>query len=168
MGDGWAHEPTVRHDAGRWPANVLLDEAAAGLLDEQTEEEPSRFFYCAKASSGERNAGLDHLPEQVAGAMVGNQTPEPSRTAGDGVTPVQQVTGRNVHPTVKPIDLMRWLIRLVTPPNGTVLDPFLGSGTTGIAAHLEAKDFIGIELSPEYMRIAEARIAHWSAQQVLF
>ncbi len=56
---------------------------------------------------------------------------------------------------------MRWLIRLVTPPGGTVLDPFLGSGTTGIAAHLEHAAFVGIEREPDYMRIAEARLAFW-------
>lgn len=74
---------------------------------------------------------------------------------------------KNVHPlepTVKPIALMRWLVRLVTPPDGTVLDPFAGSGTTGIAAALEGFDFIGIEREAEYVEIAEARIAHWAAQ----
>ena len=71
-------------------------------------------------------------------------------------------TARNNHPTVKPIDLMRWLVRLVTPPGGTVLDPFMGSGTTGIAAHLESFDFIGIEREAEYADIAEARIRWWS------
>lgn len=74
---------------------------------------------------------------------------------------------KNVHPlepTVKPIALMRWLVRLVTPPDGTVLDPFTGSGTTGAAAVLEGFDFIGIEREAEYVEIAEARIAHWAAQ----
>lgn len=65
-----------------------------------------------------------------------------------------------MHPTVKPVALMRWLVRLVTPPGGTVLDPFLGSGTTGIAAKLEGFDFIGIEREAEYMAIAERRIAN--------
>lgn len=65
---------------------------------------------------------------------------------------------KNNHPTVKPTDLMRYLCRLITPPNGTVLDPFMGSGSTGKAAKAEGFDFVGIELSPEYMKIAEARI----------
>jgi site-specific DNA-methyltransferase (adenine-specific) len=69
---------------------------------------------------------------------------------------------RNQHPTVKPVELMRWLVRLVTPPGGTVLDPFLGSGSTGIAAHLEGFDFIGIEMEPKSAATAEARIAFWS------
>ena len=89
----------------------------------------SRFFYTAKASRAERNAGI--------------------------------ADGRNVHPTVKPIDLMRWLVRLVTPAGGVVLDPFLGSGTTGAAAVLEGVEFIGIEREAEYAAIAEARIAFW-------
>lgn len=63
---------------------------------------------------------------------------------------------------MKPISLMRWLVRLVTPPGGRVLDPFVGSGTTGIAAVLEGFDFVGIEREPEYVEIARARIAHWA------
>ncbi len=74
---------------------------------------------------------------------------------------------RNVHSTVKPISLMRWLVRLVTPPDGLVLDPFTGSGTTGCAAVLEGKRFIGCELNAEYAEIARARIAHHAAQGVL-
>ncbi|MBU6287373.1 MAG: hypothetical protein KGS10_04315 [Chloroflexi bacterium] len=69
-----------------------------------------------------------------------------------------------VHPTVKPIGIMRWLVRLVTPTNGTVLDPFCGSGTTGAAAMLEGCDFIGCEREPEYAAIARARIAHWKEE----
>jgi DNA modification methylase len=68
---------------------------------------------------------------------------------------------RNVHPTVKPIELMRWLCRLVTPPGGTVLDPFAGSGSTGCAAVLEGFGFIGVEREAEYVAIARARIAWW-------
>jgi site-specific DNA-methyltransferase (adenine-specific) len=91
----------------------------------------ARFFYCAKASRAEREAKLD----------------------GDGSA------RRNHHPTVKPIALMRYLIRLVTPPGAVVLDPFAGSGTTGIAAALEGCEFVGIEQSADYAAIAEARIA---------
>ena len=93
----------------------------------------SRFFYCAKASRSERNAGLDGV----------------------------NVQARNHHPTVKPIALMRYLCRLVTPPGGIVLDPFTGSGTTGCAATLEGFDFIGIEREAEYAEIARQRIEHW-------
>ena len=68
---------------------------------------------------------------------------------------------RNVHPTVKPLALMRWLVRLVTPPGGTCLDPFAGSGSTGCAAVMEGVNFVGIEREAEYVEIARARIAHW-------
>lgn len=119
----------------------------------------ARFFYCAKAGKKERNAGLDHLPtKQTAPEYRPNdngQNDLSSRRHGAN-TPRQ-----NHHPTVKPIALMRYLVRLVTPPNGTVLDPFTGSGTTGIAATLENNQFIGIEMTPEYAEIAQTRIQHW-------
>ena len=70
----------------------------------------------------------------------------------------------NVHQTVKPVALMRWLTRLVTPPSGIVLDPFMGSGTTGIAAIIEERQFLGIERESEYVRIAHHRIRHWMMQ----
>ena len=126
----------------------------------------SRFFYCAKASRAERNAGLDHLP--IAGRTDDGygsiQTPngEARSTPRENWNPREV---RNPHPTVKPIDLMRWLIRLATPPGGTVLDPFLGSGTTGCAAALEGMAFIGIEREADYIAIAEARIAFWAAYE---
>jgi site-specific DNA-methyltransferase (adenine-specific) len=150
---------------GRWPANVILDEEAAQMLDAQSGHSvssrrigkrigknagtygayigqdnvsmghsdsggASRFFYVAKASKAEREAGINAPPGERG----------------------------NIHATVKPITLMRYLIRLVTPPGGTVLDPFMGSGSTGCAAMLEAMQFIGIELSAEYIEIARRRI----------
>lgn len=125
----------------------------------------SRFFYCAKASRGERNAGLDGLPKlKSADAGYGSiQEPKLDRAAPRENWDPHQTA--NTHPTVKPIDLMRWLVRLVTPPGGTVLDPFTGSGTTGCAAVLEGFEFIGIEREAEYATIAEARIAWWSKQE---
>jgi site-specific DNA-methyltransferase (adenine-specific) len=157
------------HDAGRWPANLLLDEESAALLDVQTGERgggfgarggggetygsnrtfqgdmrevgygdtggASRFFYTAKASRSEREAGLEHL------------LPSGKRRA-------------NHHPTVKPVDLMAWLVRLVTPPGGVVLDPFLGSGSTGMAALDEGMCFVGFDLDPDYVALARNRIAH--------
>jgi site-specific DNA-methyltransferase (adenine-specific) len=71
---------------------------------------------------------------------------------------------RNAHPTVKPLDLMRWLVRLACPPGGVVLDPFTGSGSTGAAAVMERCQFVGVERSPEFMQIARARLDHWAAQ----
>lgn len=117
----------------------------------------SRFFYVAKASSAERNAGLDGFEAVERRTMDGGELVSDGRTQTRGST-----IARNVHPTVKPIELMRWLIRLVTPPGGTVLDPFLGSGTTGCAAVLEGVSFIGIEREAEYVPIAEARIRWWA------
>ena len=173
---------------GRWPANVILDEAAGALLDEMSGEltsgvpgsirigvnssaafgaesrKPgtpltgygdtggaSRFYYCAKADRSERNIGLHGMPERTP------HPDEPNGRAWD--IPGSHSTPRtNHHPTVKPIDLMQWLVRLVTPPGGTVLDPFMGSGTTGIAASREGFHFIGVELNPEYVEIARRRI----------
>jgi len=167
LGAGVQDEPP-----GRWPANLVLDEDAAAMLDEQTADKlhgagqarngsanprpkvydessynvpcstgdmhrfgdsggASRFFYTAKASRSEREAGLGGSGER-----------------------------QNTHPTVKPIALMRWLVRLVTPPGGVVLDPFMGSGSTGVAAILEGARFIGVELVPAYAELAWARIVN--------
>ena len=117
----------------------------------------ARFFYCAKASKQERNKGFDIQ-------LIPNQRP-PGEAFGEthqyGLTEnITQINGNN-HPTVKPVDLMKYLCRLVTPPNGIVLDPFMGSGTTGIAATIQGFQFMGIELSEEYMKIADTRISHW-------
>ena len=150
-----------KENKGRWPANVILDEEAAKMLDEQTGElksgamdsiakggnfnvlgkqykrrvqnnaskgGASRFFYMAKTSRKERHAGLEG-------------------------------TEKNNHPTVKPLELMRYLCKLTaTPTGGTILDPFMGSGTTGKAAKLEGRGFIGIELEKEYFTIAKTKI----------
>ena len=85
----------------------------------------------------------------------------PIKTGGGNLRDTQ---GRNHHPTVKPIALMRWLCRLITPPGGLVLDPFMGSGTTGCAAILEGFNFVGIEREPEYIEIARRRITYWAEQ----
>ena len=122
----------------------------------------ARFFYCAKASKRDRDEGLgatlyqDGFDEVRTGAMVGNLK-DGSRLGGNG-SPIYPPIRANHHPTVKPTELMRYLCRLVTPPNGTVLDPFTGSGSTGKAAILEGFNFIGIELSADYAAIAVARI----------
>lgn len=121
----------------------------------------SRFFpvfrYVAKPARGERDAGLDDLPARSGGeatdradGSAGLSSPRAGAGRGGGA--------RNHHPTVKPVALMEWLVRLVTPPGGTVLDPFLGSGTTGCAAVRLGFDFVGIEREPEYAAIADRRI----------
>lgn len=118
----------------------------------------SRFFYCAKTSRSERNAGLDGFEERMLRWSSGDESPGTFQSDGT------ERSARNHHPTVKPIALMRWLIRLVTPPGGVVLDPFLGSGSTGCAAVLEpcVGRFVGIERDPDYLAIAEARVRFWA------
>lgn len=121
----------------------------------ETDASAGRFFYCAKASRADRNEGLDGLPDRVGG--MNSNTSGQHITRRDGWTPEPV---KNHHPTVKPTDLMRYLCRLVTPPGGLVLDPFMGSGSTGKAAILEGFRFVGCELQPEYIEIARARIQH--------
>ncbi len=115
----------------------------------------ARFFYSAKPSKAERDFGLDTLDEQQWHQFQtgGGASGSPSSISAD-----RNTRRKNVHPTVKPIAVMSYLIRLITPPGGVVLDPFMGSGTTGMAACLEGMPFIGIERDPEYFAIACARI----------
>jgi DNA modification methylase len=188
---------------GRWPANVILDEVSAGLLDEQSgvtsagrfpgnsqkaskfsgrtynngseyagrvDEQAratdsggaSRFFYVAKASKRDRNEGLEELEAVRAGAMAGNLI-DGQRKGGDG-SDINAPVRQNFHPTVKPTQLMRYLIKLVTPAGGVVLDPFTGSGSTGKAALLDGYGFIGAELTEEYLPIIEGRLK-WASEQ---
>ena len=142
-------------DQGRWPANFIHDgsEEVNDLLGE-----PARFFYCAKASKRDRNEGLEGF--EVKGKVFNGQSSSPAGNAEGSVEDKFSTSpSANHHPTVKPTDLMRYLVRLITPPNGTVLDPFMGSGSTGKACAYEGFDFIGIEQSAEYVEIAKARIA---------
>ena len=113
----------------------------------------ARFFYCAKASRTDRDEGCEALEKKPLLWSSGEQSP------GTFQSPNTDRSARNNHPTVKPTALMRYLVRLVTPPGGTALDPFMGSGSTGKACALEGFDFIGIEREQEYATIAEARIA---------
>jgi DNA modification methylase len=108
----------------------------------------SRFFYCPKTSRRERDAGCEKLSARSLDLF-----PNASKRSG---------AARNPHPTVKPLELMRWLARLACPPGGLVLDPFAGSGTTGAAAGLEHRRFLGIERESAYAEIAAARIGHWT------
>jgi DNA modification methylase len=116
------------------------------------------FLYVAKPSRRERNAGLDGMPERAV--LIGAAGHQTNPTTGREVVDVPRA---NFHPTVKPVALIRYLIRLITPPDGTVLDPFLGSGTTAVAAILEGHDWIGCELTADYLPIIEARVA-WAEQ----
>ena len=126
----------------------------------------SRFFYCAKASRSERNAGLEGMPEREwRGQMPKN---DPDFIRSDGAVRTKNLPRQNFHTTVKPLALMRYLVRLTkTPTGGVVLDPFMGSGTTGCACALEGRDFIGIEREADYLEIAERRIAEAQKQPKL-
>ena len=121
----------------------------------------ARFFYCAKSSKRDRDEGLEGF--EAKATAFGNQAQAELKRGNldhdDGKSGMNKVKMRqNSHPTVKPTDLMRYLCRLVTPPGGVVLDPFMGSGSTGKAAMIEGFQFIGCEMSPEYFEIAKARI----------
>jgi DNA modification methylase len=151
-----ARVPRAATGRGYWPANVVLTHApgctdqlcASDCPAERLPETLSRLFYCAKASRQEREAGCEGLPVQSVQIFTGKH--HPPRWV------------RNTHPCVKPVALMRWLVKLVAPPGGLVLDPFAGSGTTGIAAVLEDRMFLGIERQPAYVDVACARITHWA------
>jgi site-specific DNA-methyltransferase (adenine-specific) len=178
---------------GRFPANIIFDEEAGKILDEQSgiskstggrsgnkegvgqngiygqyngevrDENPglgdiggaSRFFYCPKTSKIDRNEGLEGFEEKKSRKWRDDKG---MKLTGSG-NPRNEMS-KNFHPTVKPTDLMLYLIRLVTPKGGTTLDPFMGSGSTGKAAVRGGFDFIGIEREKEYMEIAEARIQY--------
>jgi site-specific DNA-methyltransferase (adenine-specific) len=121
----------------------------------------SRFFpvfrYVAKPSRGERDAGCWDLEDVSGNDVTGRKDGSAGAVCSARAGPTSAAR-RNIHPTVKPVELMEWLVRLVTPPGGTVLDPFTGSGSTGCAAVRLGSNFIGIEREPEYARIAERRI----------
>lgn len=140
---------------GRFPANVAVDEHVAHELGER-----ARYFYSPKASKAEREAGLEDRDTQLAGSIF--------RSGGSmktGAGNERTAKRANTHPTVKPIELMRYLVRMVTPPDGTVLDPFAGSGSTLCAAALEGFEHIGVEREEEYVTIARERVAHWTAER---
>jgi len=142
---------------GRWPANVIFDEEASLLLGE-----PSRFFFVAKASKAEREAGLDWVEPMRSADRI-----KDDGAGGDNPRNRSNKPRANHHPTVKPLALMRYLVRLVTPKGGKVLDLFMGSGSTGCAAVLEGCDFVGIDITPEYVAIAQKRIAHYAVESPL-
>ena len=127
-----------------------------------------RFIYQAKTSKSERNAGLNGMDKKTAGSLnfrnpsaSGRSEDAPSIAAMGGLTKAQE----NFHPTVKPVKLMEYLVKLITPPGGIVLDPFMGSGSTGIAAKNLDFKFIGIEMDKEYCEIAQKRIAFVSGDK---
>jgi site-specific DNA-methyltransferase (adenine-specific) len=201
-------EDWIPNNTGRWPANIIFDEEAGQVLDQQSgisgtgkkkigkdrqaffdknshifgsdKEQTnvriedygdkggaSRFFYCPKASKKDRDEGLDNFEEYTSGK---NGRGLDRMCSECGTKMVNQkdcvcetpnwidIPKKNYHPTVKPTELMLYLIKLVTPKGGTVLEPFMGSGSTGKAAVRGGFDFIGIEKEEEYLNIAKARI----------
>ncbi len=141
--------------------NLRRRVASAPVRDERGGA--SRFFFTAKPSRSERDAGCDHIEPKAGGEATGRKegsagTKNPRAGAGRGGG------ARNHHPTVKAQSLMSWLVRLVTPPGGLVLDPFTGSGSTGCAVLAEGCRFVGVEREPEYSEIARARLFHAAAQ----
>jgi len=120
-----------------------------------------RFFYCAKASKSERNAGLEGMEEKIGGGMAG--TADLTLKTGSGN--IRNNMMKNNHPTVKPIALFKYLIKLVTRKGQIVLDPFMGSGTTGCACAETEREFIGIEKEDEYIEIARKRIKYWKNKE---
>tara|TARA_B100001939_G_C16912823_1_gene605440 strand:- start:87 stop:1430 length:1344 start_codon:yes stop_codon:yes gene_type:complete len=199
--DNWIPKDIENTVEGRFPANLIFDEEAGKILDEQSgiskstggrsgnkegvgqngiynqykgevrDENPglgdiggaSRFFYCPKTSKTDRNEGLDEFQtkqtlggggiSKVEKAWIGTKS-------ASGKYGSLKAPSKNNHPTVKPTDLMLYLIRMVTPKGGTTLDPFMGSGSTGKAAIRGGFDFVGIEREQEYKNIAEARIQY--------
>lgn len=177
-------------DKGRFPSNVIMDEYCGNLLDQQTGEltsgKPlgikagnnnnvfgqyaggipvtgygdtggaSRFFYCPKPDTAEKDKGLNSFDLKEAGIK---------NDSGRGYSetdPYKKVMRRNTHPTVKPIDLIRYLVKLVTPKGGICLDPYAGSGTIGPACKLELINYVGIDMKEENVLLAEARSAAWN------
>jgi len=140
------------YSKGRFPANIILDESVA-----EDAGDWSRYFYCAKASNSERNAGCEGLEKKQK--VFNGQSQGSSTEMKDVEERFTAKPSHNHHPTVKPLALMEYLCTLTkTPTGGTVLDPFMGSGTTGVACVNANRDFIGIERDTEYVKIAESRI----------
>jgi site-specific DNA-methyltransferase (adenine-specific) len=191
--DGKRNEPVEMNSEGRFPANIILDEIAGELLDEQsglvnqghwpkgstkgfgefgggttsyqgvgpkdkTKSGASRFFYQAKVSKAERNMGLDEFEDKKKDFETTTRT---NKETADKFGCERKGTTKNTHPTVKPVSLMAYLVRLVTPQGGIVLDPFMGSGSTGISAQLEGFRFVGMEMDEDYFKISEARINNY-------
>lgn len=161
IGDRYPADVVVSHEPG-CDGRRCVHGCAARALDEGAERiralsgprtPPSRFFYCPKASRAERDAGCEGLRQRNLDLFP---------NGGRGQRPAD---ARNPHPTVKPLELMRWLVRLVCPSGGLVLDPFSGSGSTGAATVIEGRRFRGIELEADYIEIAAERIAYWAAAE---
>jgi site-specific DNA-methyltransferase (adenine-specific) len=147
-------KPILNVEKG-WNNNSMINNRLGGHNDKGG---ASRFFYVAKASKKERNKGLEAFEEKI---IEGRDIGQDERNVAYKPRPTPMA---NIHPTIKPVALMRYLVRMITPPNGIVLDPFNGSGTTGVACKVEGFKYVGIELDAEYCKISEARIEGWEEE----
>ena len=138
-------------EIGRWPANLIHD--GSDEVNDHFPDDSARFFYCPKADKADRDAGLSRAETSAA-----DKTNRHPGSAGINPYAGTRVPSRNNHPTVKPVALMQYLCRLVTQPGGVVLDPFMGSGTTGRACLAEGFGFVGIERDPDYFDLASERM----------
>lgn len=151
-------EPTANGFSGAVKFGGMINRVPGAFHNDKGSA--ARFFYCAKVGKSERDEGMERFMPFTASDMTGGRK-EGSVGLNDPRAGAGRTGGaRNNHPTVKPVELMRYLCRLVTPVGGLVLDPFMGSGSTGKAALLEGYGFIGIELDPDHLTTAAARIAH--------
>jgi DNA modification methylase len=215
LGDNYDPEQANQADtAGRFPANLILDEYTAGLLDEQSGERvagspisdvvpsnpakntygeynrvasggygdiggASRFFYIAKASAEERDKGLSNFKVEkeighnrfdkcaVCGGYILQNPDRPSACQCDEPTRENNKRTGNFHPTVKPISLMRHLVKMITPKRGKLLDMYSGSGTTCIAAKLELINYIGVEDEEDFVNLSRQRVAAWNPERYI-
>ena len=164
------HHKREETSKGRWPANIIHDGSAEVLElfpDSNGSGSAARFFYCAKANKQDRNDGCEEITAKSITNAKGNGLGRVCNICSASILKpcecennswILPVTNKNNHPTVKPTALMQYLIKLITPIGGTVLDPFNGSGSTGKAAMLLKQYYIGIDTSPEYIEISKARI----------
>ncbi len=143
---------------GRFPANLIHDgsQLVLELFPENGDKSPARFFYCPKASKKDRDEGLEGFEEKQTTGGGGTNDPNGDDVCGKYGS--VKALSKNHHPTVKPTALMAYFCRLITPPGGTILDPYMGSGSTGKAAIKEGFGFIGIDKDKDYYNIAKARI----------
>lgn len=156
-GEGW----TAGSDLGRWPANLILDEEAAKIIDEQSGFSKSsgiinRWTDGANVFGG----GAGKAYESIKGVADSGGASRFFYVARASKADRNEGIDSNPHPTVKPTALMSYLIKLIAPEGSTILDPFTGSGSTGKAAILNGYKFIGIELTEEYLPIIKGRLDH--------
>jgi len=144
----------------RFPTSLVVTDVDLGKATNYFPnfEDESLYMYCSKANRKEKNKGLEGMPQRAKGSADYTDENNTGKGASNQVRQNNAILMENYHPTVKPLKLMRWLCRLITPPEGVVLDPFAGSCSTGVAALQEGFKFIGIESDHGYFEIAKRRL----------